>query len=316
MPQPPRWRNLTTGIFFLLSAAVLGTGILIVGTNQNFLSPTYHILTYLPDTQALAEGTSVTLSGITVGVIEDIALVTHDNQNAVQFRLRIKRRFQPRITTGSRGIVRSIGILGDKYLEITLGRTGEPMLEDEAVIPCEPAVDWEKVARDISGSITEVLGHAHGLIERIDNGQGTIGMLLSDSTLAGDLKSSLDRLDRTLAAVGERRGTLGRLIYDPGLYDQLSGAVRQLDQVATRLNRGEGTLGKLVSDSTLYDRATSAVAGLDTAMSRLNAGQGSAGRLMTDEALYDELRRTVESLRLLLADLQAHPGKYVHFSVF
>lgn len=316
MPQQPKWRNLTTGIFFLLSAGVLAVALLIVGTNQNFLTPTFHLRTYLPDTQALAKSTSVTLSGITVGTIEDINLVTHEGRNAVEFRLRIRTKYQPRITTSSHGVVRSIGILGDKYLEITLGKAGEPMLKDEDVIPCEPAVDWERVARDISGNLTDVLGRTRDILARIDRGEGTLGMLLADSTLAGDLRSSLDRLDRTLAAVGERRGTLGRLIYDPGLYEQLSGAVGRLDQVAARLNRGEGTLGKLMTDSTLYARATSAAAGLDTAMTRLNAGNGTAGRLLTDEALYDELRRTVESLRLLLDDLQAHPGKYVHFSVF
>ena len=126
MPQQNLfWRNLLTGVFFLLGLVVLVSGLLIVGTNQGMFHQTYKLKTYLPDKQALAKGTAVTLSGLAVGTIKDIGLVTYQGQNMVEFDLQIQSRFQARITTSSKALVKSIGVLGDKYMEITLGKNGE-----------------------------------------------------------------------------------------------------------------------------------------------------------------------------------------------
>jgi hypothetical protein len=51
-------------------------------------------------------------------------------------------------------------------------------------------------------------------------------------------------------------------------------------------------------------------------MSRLKAGNGTLGLLASDSSLYYETTRTVVQFRELLADIQAHPGKYLKISVF
>lgn len=42
----------------------------------------------------------------------------------------------------------------------------------------------------------------------------------------------------------------------------------------------------------------------------------SAGKLIYDRELYDNLTEASESLTLLLQDLKANPGRYIHISVF
>lgn len=74
----------------------------------------------------------LTLSGLAVGTIKDIGLVTYQGQNMVEFHLQIQSRFQARITTSSKALVKSIGVLGDKYMEITLGKNGETPLKPTA----------------------------------------------------------------------------------------------------------------------------------------------------------------------------------------
>jgi len=54
----------------------------------------------------------------------------------------------------------------------------------------------------------------------------------------------------------------------------------------------------------------------DSLMSRIQAGNGSLGMLATDSTLYRETTRTVIQFRELLADIQAHPTKYLKISVF
>ena len=74
--------------------------------------------------------------------------------------LQIQQRFQPRITTSSKAVVKSIGVLGDKYMEITLGEGRESMKNNPFF--ATPALDWERCA-----------GHLRLIAERADpHGRG------------------------------------------------------------------------------------------------------------------------------------------------
>lgn len=317
MPQQNLfWRNLLTGVFFLLGLVVLVSGLLIVGTNQGMFHQTYELKTYLPDKQALAKGTAVTLSGLAVGTIKDIGLVTYQGQNMVEFDLQIQSRFQARITTSSKALVKSIGVLGDKYMEITLGKNGETPLKDGAILPAIPALDWEKVAQDISGSLQNVLTRTDVVLTRLERGEGSMGRLLTDSTLVIEMERTMTNLDATLSLVREGRGTLGKLVNDPVAYNRLSAALDNLEAVTGRIRKGDGTLGKLINDPALFDRASAAAADADSVLALMHSNQGSIGRALNDPQAYDELHKAITDLRSLLLDMQKNPGRYLKFSVF
>ena len=54
----------------------------------------------------------------------------------------------------------------------------------------------------------------------------------------------------------------------------------------------------------------------DSLLTRLQAGNGTLGKLATDSTLYYETAATMRQFRELLADIQAHPKKYIKVSVF
>ncbi|HEX2251510.1 MAG TPA: MlaD family protein [Gemmatimonadales bacterium] len=54
----------------------------------------------------------------------------------------------------------------------------------------------------------------------------------------------------------------------------------------------------------------------DSLLTRLKAGNGTLGLLASDSSLYYETTKTVVQFRDLIADIKAHPGKYLKISVF
>ena len=310
------WRNLTTGLFFLAGLVILTAALLIVGTNQNLFSAVYRLKGYLPDTQTLSEGTSVTLSGIEIGVIEKISLDTWQGENAVRFDIRLKKEYQPRITTSSHAIVKSIGVLGDKFMEITLGRAGEPALTDGGIIPIEPAVDYERLIRDVSNSLLASMQRVEGILDEVEAGRGTLGMLVRDSTLVIRVNDALDGFEATMTQIRNGKGTMGRMIHDPALYEEMTATTARLKSLTDRLERGEGTLGKLLADSTLYDQMARTATEADTMLARLNAGHGTVGKALNDDAAYNEMTKSIQELRKVLEEIQKDPRKFLKFSVF
>lgn len=49
---------------------------------------------------------------------------------------------------------------------------------------------------------------------------------------------------------------------------------------------------------------------------KLNSKDNSIGLLLNDDALYQNLNATSANAASLLKDLQEHPKRYVHFSLF
>ncbi len=73
----------------------------------------------------------------------------------------------------------------------------------------------------------------------------------------------------------------------------------------------------------LADEGSPAGGALDSTLMNLNAilarvaqGEGTVGKLMNDPALYESLNEATANLASLLANLRAHPARYVHFSLF
>jgi phospholipid/cholesterol/gamma-HCH transport system substrate-binding protein len=54
----------------------------------------------------------------------------------------------------------------------------------------------------------------------------------------------------------------------------------------------------------------------DSLLGHIQAGNGTLGKLATDSTLYYETAMTMRQFRELLADIQAHPKKYIKVSVF
>lgn len=48
----------------------------------------------------------------------------------------------------------------------------------------------------------------------------------------------------------------------------------------------------------------------------VNEGEGTLGKLLKDDQLYNELNKTNQRLQNLVEDIEVHPERYIHFSVF
>ena len=51
-------------------------------------------------------------------------------------------------------------------------------------------------------------------------------------------------------------------------------------------------------------------------MEKINAGEGSMGLLVNNDSLYKNLDAVAANLDRLIKDINQHPKRYVHFSLF
>ncbi len=232
--------------------------------------------------------------------------------------LKIDKDYANFITSSSVAQIKTMGMLGDKYVDISLGRSGEKRLNDGDYIKSKVSVNMDKAISDAAVSLSElkdVLKNLNVISQKAIRGQGTIGQLVSDEQMANDIKTTLRNLKKSSRDLQIGNGSAGRLLRDSSFYVALLNTTKQLETITGRLARGEGSVGQALMDTTLFAQVKTITDQTDTLVNRLN-GNGTVGALIKDKEYYDELLRLTKELRELTEDIKKNPGKYGSFSIF
>jgi len=250
--------------------------------------------------------------------VGNMTFTRRQNRQGILIQLKIEKKYAKQITASSRATVKTMGILGDKYVDISLGKLSEPPLKPGDFVSSEPIVDTSALLADAASSVArlnQLLRNLTQLSAHMVQGNGTVGALLSDPKMAADVRKMVRQTRQATAALAQGRGTAGKFLQDSLLYRSLLHSSQQLEVITRRMRDGKGTVGKLMADSTLYTRLISISAQSDSLLKKLQ-GKGTFGRLTQDPALYKEWLAVAKALRALTEDIQKHPKKYGSFSVF
>lgn len=311
-----------------------------------FFGGQYTVYSYLRDVNGLKAGSPIHLSGVEVGSVNRVEFSQPGDPAPVKVTMTLRTDVQERITTNSLVTVGSLGVLGEKMLDIDPGPPGGVPIEDEGFVPGEAEGDPIK---GIILDASETMRNVRDLASEIQQGEGTLGALLKREELYDRLLALIGKAENVFTTLDQQEGTFGKLIHDPQIYDnlnqlvvsmkdlvvriesgegaigklvhdreigrQVSQATANLARVTDRVNEGEGTLGALVRERALYDRMDSLAANIDAVAARLERGDGTAGQLIHDRELYDNLNKTAQELQGLLADIRDDPRKYLRIKV-
>jgi phospholipid/cholesterol/gamma-HCH transport system substrate-binding protein len=309
------WEQLKVGLLIVVAFVVLGIAAVRLGQAANLFTERYELVALLPNASGLREGGSVMVAGQLSGIVESIEFLPADGDTTQNLKVTMKvdERTREQIRSDSRVKVRTMGLLGDKTLDISPGTVPNAILEPGDTLDVEPSLDYEQVLAQAAGAVGDMVqltADLRSITGGLVRGEGTMGQLLSNRTLYDELAGTLTRTNSLLTRLQRPDGTFGRLLDDPALYERMVRLTGSLDTLTRTMATSDGTLGKLLRDDTLYVRLTSIAANADSALKLMTQGQGFAARMLSDQALYDRLNKTLTDLSAILEDVRANPGKY------
>ena len=314
-----KWSGLKVGIVVAVGLVIFVFIISIVGTEQNIFTPTYHLKVFLPNVQGLVNGAMITLGGLKVGFVSDMQFVKRDSTNGVEVTMDLTTKYRPSITVSSVGQIKTIGLLGDKYIDITIGSPGETSVAENAFIPVTPSFDLEAAGPQFKKALadfTDVMGSVKGIVASMDKGEGSIGRLIKHPKIANEMEHLLSSLNNVMGAIEKRQGTLGKIVYDESMGKNISEVSSNLKTVTDQIREGKGTMGKLVMDDRLYTNLSSFTARADALLEKAGNDSSNVSKLLNDGNFYNQLLSLMKDLNLLLVDLKQNPSKYIHVTVF
>jgi phospholipid/cholesterol/gamma-HCH transport system substrate-binding protein len=262
------------------------------------LAPQATIYATFRDVKGLRSGAPVWFAGVQIGSIKSIGFTGE----TITAAMKIDRDALAYLKKDSEASILTLGLLGDKYIEVSPGSKEAERLRPNDMITgaTRPEIN-EELSRLVSG---------------VGKKKGSLSRLLEDDTLYRDLSSSARDVRLFAETLKASAGTVNKFIKDPALYERFVKASQSLDAFTQRLALSKGTVNRLIEDDSLYENVNAAAAKLDALLDKLNKGEGTAGSLIGNKEMKEDLQATLKEVNSLVKDIKEHPKKYFKFSVF
>lgn len=324
-------QDVKVGIFVLvLLCALIGT-LWVLGGSTDMFENRYTLNGKFGDVAGLKEGAVVRLAGWDVGEVSKISFSDDLAQKEMLVEMKVMERYRPRIRQDSEARIETEGVLGDKYISITIGSPDQPeMANGQWLSTRNPLnlLEYQKKATDLlastesisrkvdlllgsdqeaaQASLARSFNHIEAMLAQAEKGKGLLHTLIYDDALARKLKSTVDNLEVASASLEDMSveirtgdGLAHQLIYgEEGveLATELKELAGALDQLTRDIQNEDSVVHALLYDPSkaqMVDDLAVAAASLRKAGESLEAGQGTAGLLIHDPALYEDLRALV-----------------------
>lgn len=219
------------GIFVFAGVFLAMVIIFMLGSEKQLFKRQYTLTCFFKDISGLRVGAQVQLAGLNVGMVESIAFSPELGEKKVEIRLSLNKEFQERIRKDSTAEISTQGLLGDKFVTVSLGSPDQPILEDGDLLASQERPSLYSIVEK-GGAIMENLSTAaksvSKVLQEVQEGQGLLHSLIYESkekplaadfaAMAGELKTASRELRQILQKINKGEGTLGAFLADPSLY--------------------------------------------------------------------------------------------------
>jgi ABC-type transporter Mla subunit MlaD len=335
-----QWAKIRITVVAIAAIAVL-TVLVYLMSGGTWMKPKTSLTTYIADSTGLEADADVLLNGVKIGKVDWVQL-SHlkDPGRAVEARLIIESEFLPHIPEDSVTGIDSANLLGDEYLNITMGKSPRHV-QPGGVLRYRPATNFlQNIDLRQFDAQLRIIDQT---IQDIQNGKGPLGQFVVSDQLYTDVLAGIRKIEKSLAAVADTNSQMGQILYSAQTYNDLRTSLRQVDDKLAQMQANP-----YLRDTAQYDQIREQIGKLHATLTDLTAGKGAGGKLLTDDAdyiawsrllarliesvddfnygegslslahaqMYESLNGSMRELAATMKDFREHPQKYLRLKVF
>jgi phospholipid/cholesterol/gamma-HCH transport system substrate-binding protein len=258
----------------------------------------YLITARFGNVTGLDKKSPVEVAGVQVGKVHRIDL----DGNVARVSLLI--RDDVKIPVDSKISIKSSGILGDKYLEIAMGKETTYVQSGQEMKNIVTYADYDEIFQNVSvaaRNIGDTMEQFKGLVGEQEK-KNIKDSLANFKVASGEFKDM----------VAQNKGNVNRIVTNVAtasnkltpLAEKADTTLTQINTIVQEVGEGKGTLGKLVKDDQLYTDAKDMVATLKSVSNDIEQGKGTLGKLVKDDSLYVEAKETIKNVNQFTGNLK------------
>ena len=306
----PSTRAFRVGLVILAAVLVLAAGVFLIGDKNNLFTTKNEYYVDFNSVSGLKPGSPIELNGVTVGTIQRVDLPENPWKRQIRVWLEIDSRYASRIRgpedlsqrvpnqPGSTARIKTLGLLGDKFIEINSGSPGYDVIPSGGRIPAAQPTNVDALiasGEDVMDNVVEISSSLNKILDRMERGEGILGQLTKDTPESKRLQESLvgtsESLQRIAATIEHGEGPIPRMLHDKALADQLARSLDRFEGILTQAQEGQGLLPALLNDPSARNQFNETLASLNKVAQDL---QKFTADLETSDALLPRLVKDEE----------------------
>jgi phospholipid/cholesterol/gamma-HCH transport system substrate-binding protein len=270
------------GAFVLAGLLFLILMLYMIGKNRNIFGPSFILKARFDNVQGLVPGNNVRFSGIEIGTVKRINIIT---DTIIEVVMLVDDKMKNIIRNNAIVSIGSDGLMGNKVINISPSRSGAPFVTKAETLNSRKPINTDEILLTLSKTNEDVSVIAAQLkisVQRLNNST-VLWSLLNDETMPQDLRASVanvkqatfraatiaNDLQSIVGVVKDGKGPLGALITDTSFtlalheaVDKINGVGDKADELALSLqsvitglkkdiNNGKGPANALFKDSSM-----------------------------------------------------------------
>lgn len=215
-------REIKVGLFVFI-ALVLLTVVVFSISDLYQVQPryTYPLRVRFQFANGVEEGAPVRLAGVKAGEVREVRVYRDEATQRTHAELGVRLVKEAKVEEDSVVYINTLGIVGEKYVEIVPGSPGSRLLGPNEVLLGKDSIPSEKLVES-----------GYKAIEQLGEAVRAVNAVMGDEVTQDALKETFSNSKEATA--------------------QLTAFLAQANEVMGKVRNGEGTIGKLLTQDELY----------------------------------------------------------------
>jgi phospholipid/cholesterol/gamma-HCH transport system substrate-binding protein len=311
----PQKYETIVGLFVVASLAALLIMVLVIARQEGLWQNYVEYQAVFKNISGLRVGSEVRLAGVVVGSVTNTT-VRSDGKILVTFE--VLEKYREQIREDSVATIGMIGLLGDRSLDLASGTPEKPILPPGGLVAATEPLDLQvllaraapsldsiqkafdnlaKITDDMSnpkGDFKLALANIREISHKINQGEGTLGMLLSDPNLYKHTMETVASAQKLMDSLNNPNGTLGMVVHDPKFRAELQKTLKNFEGLSANLRQGSVPLSEALA------KLPAIIAKVQAFLKNLDqAGEGLPDLVTTGQSALSDVDRFAKGAQKL-----------------
>ncbi len=292
-------KKISVGIFVVVGTILLVAALYFVGKQQHLFSKNIQLYSVFTDVSGLQLGNNVRYSGVNVGTVSKIEMTA---EGKITVEMSVDEEAARFMKKDALATIASDGLVGSMVVNLIPGEddTSKMVVNGDRIqvktkISVDEILETFGKTNESAALITSDLAK---ITNRVVDGEGALGAILSDPTLENDVRRSISAFKQTaeganrsiaqvnamIAKINYDESAAAVLLSDPKSRAQIQNVFanleksskdinkisQSLDSYVTEIKNSKGSLNYIAKDETLVKNIDSTVVNVKEATDKLN----------------------------------------------
>lgn len=290
-------QKIQLGLFVIIGLLLFVLAVYFIGDKQKMFGKTNHLTCVFNNVNGLQLGNNVRYSGVNVGTVRSIEMIS---DTVIKVDMIIDKSIFSYIKKNAIAIIGSDGLVGNRIINILPKKGNSPSVQAGDAIKSINKVNTDDMLNtlDITNKNAALLTtDLLKITKQINEGKGTIGLLIKDSAIVNEIKSTvynlkktsqgttalIDKVNQIVKNVDQKNNLIG-VLKDTAVASKIRNTIVNMDQSSKKINsitqhldatilnikEGKGALNYLSNDPKLVRKIDSTMTNITTASFRLS----------------------------------------------